>query len=90
MKNNRAPGDDGINPELIKHGGKDLWKAIYNLITEIWNTEIMPKDWNIAIVCPIHKKGSKLECKNYRGISLLSVIYKIFTNILTKYIASYT
>lgn len=89
MKNNRAPGEDSINMELIKHGGRALWKHIYNLILDIWQLEQMPNDWNVAIICPIHKKGSKLECNNYRGISLLNVTYKIFTNILSKYIEPY-
>ena len=94
LKNNRAPGEDSITAELIKHGGKNLWKCrrvgLYDLTIDIWNTEIMPTEWNIAILCPIHKKGNKLECNNYRGISLLNVTYKIFTNILASYIQPYT
>ena len=42
----------------------------------------MPNDRNIAIFCPVHKKGNKLECNTYQGISLLNVTYKTFTNIL--------
>jgi hypothetical protein len=90
LKLNRAPGDDCINAELIKNRGKHLWKCILHLILEIWNKEVMPPDWKTAVMCPIHKKGSKLECNNYRGISLLNVTYKIFTNILTEYIETYT
>ena len=37
----------------------------------------MPDDWGKQIVAPIYKKGSKLECTNYRGISLMSVASKV-------------
>ena len=52
-------------------------------------TEQMPQEWNTAITCPIYKKGDKLECRIYRGISLLNVAYEIFTNLLTRYIEPY-
>ena len=38
--------------------------------------------WNIALINPIHKKGSKFDPLNYRGISLLSCFSKYFTAIL--------
>jgi hypothetical protein len=65
---------------LIKNGGQRR-KEIYELIQIIWYTEHFPEDWRTAIICPIHKKGSKLKCNNYRGMSLLNV-----TTILGKYI----
>jgi sorting nexin-29 len=86
MKDNRAPGEDATMAELIKKGGKHLWENIHQLIVSIWNKEEIPEELRTAIICPIYKKASKLECKNYRGISLLNVAYKIFTNILSKYL----
>jgi hypothetical protein len=34
------------------------------------------EEWNIAVVTPIHKKGSRNDCSDYRGISLLNSCFK--------------
>jgi len=81
LKNWKAAGSDGIPAELIKYGGLELHKTIYELCSRIWNEEIIPEEWNKAIVIPIHKKGDKMNCKNYRGISLLNTV-KVFSKIL--------
>ena len=54
----------------------------------IWKSETLPKEWNLSILCPIHKKGEILKCENYRGISLLCIAYKVFSNILLKLLSS--
>jgi hypothetical protein len=33
-------------------------------------------------LCPVYKKGYKFDCKNYQGICLLNVTYKVFAKIL--------
>jgi hypothetical protein len=58
-----------------------LHSEIHRLILLIWNKEELPHQWKESIV-PIHKKGDKTDCSNYRGISLLSTSYKILSNIL--------
>lgn len=35
------------------------------------------------VVCPIHKKGDRQDCNNYRVISMLNVAYKIFSNCVS-------
>jgi sorting nexin-29 len=55
---------------------------MYKLILLIWNKEQLPTEWLQGIICPIHKKGERAICSNYRPITLLNIAYKIFTIIL--------
>ena len=65
---NCSPGIDQIPAELIKAGGSTIRGAIYKLIIAIWNKEELPGEWKESIIVPIHEKGNKTDCNNYRGI----------------------
>ena len=38
----------------------------------------MPDEWKESTIVPVYKKGDKMECSNYTGISLLSTMYKFY------------
>jgi sorting nexin-29 len=63
--------------------------VIHKFSTSIWNKEKMPDQWNDSIIVPIHKTGDKIDCYNYRGITLLSTSYKILSNILLSRLSPY-
>jgi len=56
---------------------------IHKLITSIWKKENLPEDWKESIIIPIHKKGDKTDCNNFRGT------YKILSNILLSTLIPY-
>jgi hypothetical protein len=82
LKTNKAAGTDNTPGELIKHDGRKLKQKVYKLIHNTWNTETLPAQWNEGIICPIYKKGDRLDCNNYRPITLLNITYKIYAILL--------
>jgi hypothetical protein len=89
LKKYKSPGSDQIPAELIQARSKMLLSAIHKLINSVWHKEELPDQWKESIIVPIHKKGDKNYCNNYRGISLLSTSYKILSNILLSRLGPY-
>jgi hypothetical protein len=82
LKSHKSPGIDQIPAELIKAGGKTIRCAIHKLIIATWSKEELPEEWKESVIVPIHKKGDKTDCNNYRGISFVPTTYKILSIIL--------
>jgi hypothetical protein len=82
LKSKKAPGEDGIPPEIFKCCIYALLGSLHTLFRTIWETEIFPKDWATSILIPIPKKGDITKCENYRGISLIDITAKLLTAIL--------
>jgi hypothetical protein len=90
LKKYKSPGSDKIPAELIQAGGKMLLSEIHKLINSIWNKDELPDQCKESIIVPIHEKGDKTDCDNYRGISLLSTSYKIVSYIRLSRLSPYT
>ncbi|KAH0816760.1 hypothetical protein GEV33_006031 [Tenebrio molitor] len=67
FKNNKAPGENGITAEMLKVGGQNLEENILKLINKAWDEETIPQRWKETLICPLHKKGDRFKCENYRG-----------------------
>ena len=90
LKNNKSAGMDGISNEFLKHCPNDMYVAITQLFNLALDTGIVPTDWCIGIICPIYiNKGKRNDPDNYRGITLLSCIGKLFTSCLNHRLCSY-
>jgi hypothetical protein len=52
-------------------------------------TGVFPDDLKVAIISPIFKSESKLECNNYRPISVLSVVAKVFEKLISNQLSTF-
>ena len=82
LKNNKTGGSDGIVGELLKYGGSGMVDLLEQLFSVIWQEEIVPRQWRDGLIVNIFKKGDREDPGNYRGITLLSVVRKVFCKIL--------
>ena len=76
--NNKGSGRDGITAEILKNGGEKMIDFLEQVIQSVWESE----DWRYAILVPLYKKGLKSDCSNFRGISLQSIVRKLFSSII--------
>ena len=88
-KSNKATGLDAIPNEVLHQF--DMQIMLYKLFSFIFDKAIAPSVWLKAIVHPIYKGGGKdpRSPMSYRGISLLSCVYKVYTALLNRRIVKY-
>ena len=82
MKRRKAGGKTGILPELVFFGGAILWDRLLELMQVMWRKGEVVADWKNDVVVPIPKKGDLQRCDNWRGISLLDVVGKVFARVI--------
>ena len=76
--------------KVIKHTGNTLVPILTNLYYHCIDIGKFPIEWKSALVSPLYKnKGVKSDFNNYRGISVLPPIAKIFEKILTMQMTIY-
>ncbi len=92
LKNSKAASFDMIYNEHIKFGGPALCSALTKLFNLMILLEIIPRNCKQGMIIPIYKDNGKprTDPRNYRPITLLPVIYKLFEKvihyILTKWV----
>ena len=66
----------------MQYGGEAVVKQLTQLFNTIWHTEDVPNEWRQGVIVPLPKKGCLSDCNNWRGITLLSVLGKVFCSVL--------
>ena len=82
LKLNRSAGPDLLINEFFIYGKDVLLRVLNMLFNKIFELGYFPESWSEGHVIPLHKKGSINNVENYRGITLLSTLSKLFTRLL--------
>ena len=78
IKPSKAIGPNSIPTKILKEFKCELLEPLSEMINVSFKKGIFPGFLKVANVIPIHKKGEKLDPNNYRHISLLSNINKLY------------
>ena len=82
LKNGRSGGPDKLLNEFFIYGVNELLPYLYNLFNRILDSGYFPDSWSEGYIVPLHKKGKLDDVNNFRGITLLSTLGKLFFRIL--------
>lgn len=82
MNVSKASGPDGISNRILKECAQSLCFPLCRLLNLSLHTSKFPSNWKFANVVPIHKKGDRQLVKNYRPVSLLCTLSKVFERIV--------
>ena len=89
MKNNKAPGPDGILIEYLKAFGETFEGILLKIMRELFSRHVYPSAWNSNYLKPIYKKDDIEDPDNYRGLAIGSALAKLFSLILLNRLVTY-
>ena len=86
---NKSMGPDEIHPRLLKELVAFVAEPLSCLFNKTINQGCIPRDWKIAHVSAIYKKGPKNLAVNYRPISLTSIVCKLMESLVKQSLVAY-
>jgi hypothetical protein len=86
LKPSSASGDDALPGFILKDCAQILVTPLHFLYNLILTTSVYPCLWKVGKICPIFKSGKKNIISNYRPVTILPHISKVFESIIYSYI----
>ena len=89
LKPRKSPGPDSIQPMILKKCTGTLASSLSDVFNASLASGMLPHNWKLADITPLHKKGAKNDRKNYRPVSLTSVVCKVCEMIVRKQLVQF-
>ena len=87
LKTDSGTGPDGIPPVLLKSLSFILSRPLFHIFNCSFATSTFPNFWKVIFLTPIHKAGDRSLATNYRPISILSLILKVFESLFCDFLS---
>ena len=82
LKDRKTPGIDQIYAEMLKVDEQITATLLTDILHDIRESEEAPLSWKTSLVVKLPNKGDLTNCNNWRGIMLLSVKYKVLSQVI--------
>ena len=82
LNNNKSPRIDSSTSEILKSAYDFISPFLLSLYNRMFNSGEYPRAWGEGIISPIFKKGDINDASNYRGIMLINVLAKVYSQLL--------
>jgi len=101
LKMGKAPGMDGVLTSVIKSAadavgtsklksGNTVVEAITLMFNYVFDREVRPERWGSGVVFPLYKQDSRMQPGNYRPITLLSAMGKLFGSVVENRLSTWS
>ena len=77
VKNGKATRHDKISGKMLKYMGREGIILILDIFNDAWMYKRIPKDWEVAVIIPLHKKGDTTPVAQY----VTNILYTYFIHI---------
>ena len=82
LNTSKALGPDELHPRVLKELAMELGRVFAHLFQQSIDTGEIPKEWSLANICPLFKKGDRSLARNYCPVSLTCIPCKLLEHIV--------
>lgn len=82
LDSSKGAGPDGIPPSFFIRTSDHLSTALHIIFNKCLKEGVFPKVWKQASITPVYKTGDKNNVENYRPISILSTLSRVFERLV--------